>query len=79
MTKKIEETPKDFWAELWAEYKKEWKKAWEDYKTLIGPFIKGTAQYLWLLVKSLLAIVTEGLYLTGKYFVEKIIAWFKKI
>ena len=23
MTKKIEETPKDFWAELWAEYKKE--------------------------------------------------------
>ena len=67
------------WNTLWEEYKIEWKKAWSQYKTLIGPFIKGTASYLWLLISGLLDVVSTGLYETGKWFVAKIIAWFNKI
>jgi hypothetical protein len=67
------------WNTLWEEYKIEWKKAWAQYKTLIGPFIKGTASYLWLLISGLLDVVSAGLYETGKWLVAKIIAWFNKI
>jgi len=67
------------WNTLWEEYKIEWKKAWSQYKTLIGPFVKGTAQYIWLLIEEFLAVVRTGLEESGKWLVAKIIAWFNKI
>ena len=73
------EKAQGIWNSLWEEYKIEWKKAWSEYKTLIGPFIKGTASYIWLLIAGLLKLVTTGLYESGKLLVAKIIAWFEKI
>lgn len=64
---------KGIWAVLWAEYKAEWKKLWNEYKSLIIPFITGTAKYIWQLVYGLLALVIKGLYETGKVLVEKLI------
>lgn len=64
---------KGIWATLWAEYKAEWKKLWNEYKTLIIPFITGTAKYIWQLVYGLIALVVKGLYETGKVLVEKLI------
>lgn len=81
MTKKTvkEPTIKGIWAELWADYKRAWVEAWNKYKTLIGPFIEGTANYIWLLVAGLLELVTRGLYESGKILVQKLIDWIKKI
>lgn len=80
MTKKIKEQKiKSVWSELWAKYRKEWSEAWAKYKTLIGPFIKGTASYIWLLISNLLEIIKTGLLETGKILVDMIIAWVKKI
>jgi hypothetical protein len=73
------EKAQSIWGDLWAEYKIKWKKAWQEYKTLVGPFIKGTAKYIWLLIEELLAVVKTGLLETGKWLVEKILAWFKKV
>lgn len=70
---------KAIWRKLWLAYKKEWKQAWKKYKTIVGPFIKGTASYIWLLVAGLLDLVTKGLYQSGEYLVTKIIEWFNKI
>lgn len=70
---------KQIWTKLWLEYKKAWKAAWKKYKTLVGPFIKGTASYIWLLIAGLLELVTKGLYQSGQYLVQKIIDWFNKI
>ena len=80
MTKKVKEQKiKTVWTELWAKYKKEWTEAWNKYKTLVGPFIKGTASYIWLLISNLLEIVKTGLFETGRILVEYIISWFNKI
>lgn len=70
---------KSIWTKLWLEYKKEWKAAWKKYKTVIGPFIKGTASYLWLLIAGLLELVTKGLYQSGEYIVTKILEWINRI
>lgn len=70
---------KEIWSKLWLEYKVAWKEAWEKYKTIVGPFIKGTANYIWLLVAGLLELVSVGLYESGKLIVQKILDWFDKI
>lgn len=70
---------KEIWKELWEEYKTAWSLAWIQYKTVIGPFIKGTASYLWLLIAGLLELVSKGLYASGKLLVKKIIEWIEKI
>lgn len=70
---------KEIWKGLWEDYKAAWTLAWIQYKTLIGPFIKGTASYLWLLIAGLLELVTAGLYQSGKLLVKKIIEWIEKI
>lgn len=70
---------KDIWTALWLDYKAAWRTAWLHYKTIVGPFIKGTASYLWLLIAGLLELVTKGLYQSGQLLLKKIIEWFDKI
>lgn len=70
---------KQIWADLWAGYKVAWCLAWAEYKTVIGPFIKGTASYIWLLVAGLLELLTRGLYESGKILVKKILDWVNRI
>ena len=60
------EKVQSIWSDLWAKYKIEWTKAWQEYKTLVGPFIVGTAKYIWLLIEELLDVVKTGLLETGK-------------
>lgn len=55
-----------------------WKAAWEIYKTVIGPFIKGTATYLWALVYGTLYYVGSLLYNWGKVILEYLLALVKK-
>lgn len=56
-----------------------WKAAWEIYKTVIGPFIKGTATYLWALVYGTLYYVGSLLYHWGKVILEAILAFVKRV
>ena len=66
MVKKKEVKKQGIWESLWEQYKFEWKKLWGEYKSLIIPFIEGTAKYIWQLVYGLLALVIKGLLETGK-------------
>lgn len=61
---------KEIWTTAWAKYKEEWKALWNEYKTLIGPFIIGTAKYIWQLFYGLLKLVGTGVYESGKYIVN---------
>lgn len=70
--KKVE-VKQGIWATLWAEYKAEWKALWNEYKSLIIPFVEGTAKYVWQLVYGLLKLVIKGLYESGKVLLEKLI------
>ena len=72
------EKSQGIWNNLWEEYKMEWKKLWDEYKSIIIPFIEGTAKYIWQLVYGLISLVAKGLYLTLKYYVEKLINLIKK-
>lgn len=76
--KSIWEQMKEVWAGVWAEYCNEWRELWNDYKTIIGPFIKGTAAYIWQLIAGILAVVSKGLYGCGKVIVEAILEIIKK-
>lgn len=78
MAKKKEVKEQGIWAKLWAEYKAEWKALWNEYKSLIIPFITGTAKYIWQLVYGLITLVVKGLYASGKALVEKLIEIIKK-
>ena len=68
--KKVEPTIKEQLAEVFHEanviYCERWKEAWDKYKTVIGPFIKGTATYLWVLVDGSLDYVGKVIYGCGK-------------
>lgn len=70
---------KEIWRELWNEYTAEWSRLWKQYKTIVGPFVKGTANYLWHLIEGFLILLTKGIYRSGKYLVEAFMQWFKKI
>lgn len=72
------EKAQSIWASLWEQYKIEWKKLWGEYKSLIIPFIEGTAKYIWQLIYGLIALVVKGLYQTGVYCVKKLIEIIKK-
>lgn len=76
MTKKKAQS---IWNSLWEEYKKEWKALWCEYKSLIIPFVEGTAKYIWQLVYGLIKLVTVGLYESGVLLLKKLIDWIKKI
>lgn len=66
------------WSSLWEQYKMEWKKLWNEYKSLIIPFVEGTAKYIWQLVYGLIAFVVKGLCQTGVRWVKKLIETIKK-
>ena len=72
------EKAQSIWSSLWEQYKMEWKKLWGEYKSLIIPFIEGTAKYIWQLIYGLIALVVKGLYQTGVYCVKKLIEIIKK-
>ena len=72
------EKAQGIWNNLWEQYKMEWKKLWEEYKSLIIPFIEGSAKYIWQLVYGLIALVIKGLYQSGKYCIKKLIEIIKK-
>lgn len=78
MAKKKEIKKQSIWGKLWAEYKAEWKALWNEYKSIIIPFIEGTAKYLWQLVYGLIALVIKGLFESGKYLLNKLIEIIKK-
>ena len=78
MPKKKEAKAPNIWKTLWEEYKLEWKALWEQYKSIVIPFIEGTAKYVWQLVYGLIALVVKGLYETGVYYVKKLIEIIKK-
>ena len=78
MAKKKEVKTQGIWESLWEEYKLEWKALWIQYKSIIIPFIEGTAKYVWQLVYGLIALVIKGLYETGVYYVKKLIEIIKK-
>lgn len=56
-----------------AEYVARWVDAWNKYKTIIGPFVKGTATYVWTLVYGSLYYVGTVLYKCGKVLVEALL------
>lgn len=72
------EKAQGIWSSLWEQYKMEWKKLWDEYKSIIIPFIEGTSKYIWQLFYGLIALVIKGLYLTLKYYIEKLINLIKK-
>lgn len=57
---------KDVWAEQVDEFLAGWKPLWDEYKTIIGPFIKGTFAYAWKIVSGIITILYNGIYGTGK-------------
>ena len=75
---KKKEKAQGIWNNLWEQYKMEWKALWIQYKSIIIPFIEGTAKYIWQLVYGLIELVIKGLYLTGEYWVKKLIEIIKK-
>lgn len=83
MTKK--EAKKTLWEqikEVWAEQVKQflsgWKPLWKEYKTVIGPFIKGTFAYIWKIVSGLISGISKGLYGSGKVVLEWILSLIEK-
>lgn len=72
------EKAQGIWNNLWEQYKMEWKKLWKEYKSLIVPFIEGTAKYIWQLVYGLLKLVIKGLYQTCVYYIKKLIEIIKR-
>lgn len=68
--KVVKPTVKEQLLKIWFEnnalYCSRWKEAWLTYKTIIGPFVKGTATYIWTLVYGSLYWVGNLLYQSGK-------------
>lgn len=78
MKKVKEEKAQSIWSSLWEQYKADWKKLWGEYKSLIIPFIEGTAKYIWQLIYGLIALVVKGLYQTSVYYIKKLIEIIKR-
>lgn len=72
------EKKQGIWSSLWEQYKMEWKRLWDEYKSLIIPFIEGTAKYIWQLIYGLIALLVKGLCQTGVYYVKKLIEIIKR-
>lgn len=61
------------------EYTTKWKEAWVKYKTIIGPFVMGTATYIWTLVYGSLYYVGKVIYGCGKVLCEAIMKIIEKM
>lgn len=59
-------------------YKDRWKNAWLTYKTIIGPFVKGTATYLWTLIYGSLYYIGKVSYGCGKVLVDALLKLIEK-
>lgn len=70
---------KEIWNICFNKYKKDWKNLWNQYKSIILPFIVGSAKYLWQLVYGFLFLIGSFIYESGKYAVNNFIIWLKKI
>lgn len=57
---------KQVWTEQINTFLSGWKPLWNEYKTIIGPFVKGTFAYIWKIISGILSGITVGLYETGK-------------
>ena len=85
MTKKKvkEPTVKEQLKEVWHQdnviFCDMWKSAWDKYKTIIGPFIKGTATYIWNLIYGSLYYLGYGLYNSGKVIVNYLLKLVEKM
>ena len=55
-----------------------WEEAWVKYKTIIGPFVKGTLTYLWTLVYGSVEYVGSLIYGFGKVLYEAFEEWLKR-
>jgi len=82
MTKKkvksLKEQLKEVFHNANIEYCEKWKAAWYTYKTVIGPFIMGTATYIWTLVYGSLYYLGKVIYLCGKILRDALIKVIKK-
>ena len=65
MPKKKEAKAPNIWKTLWEEYKLEWKALWEQYKSIVIPFIEGTAKYVCQCCMILSSQLKTGLIQTG--------------
>lgn len=66
------------WSDNWKLYCEMWKASWEQYKTLIGPFIKGSFEYLWNLVYGTLSCLGKSIKDTLSIICEWVIALVQK-
>lgn len=64
--KTLWEQIKEIWAEQAKEFLSGWKPLWDEYKTVIGPFVKGTFAYIWKIVSGLISGISCGIYESGK-------------
>ena len=69
---------KDVWAAQVAIFLDGWKPLWDEYKTIIGPFVKGTFAYLWKIVSGIITILYNGIYGTGKVILNWLLEIIKK-
>lgn len=70
---------KEIWKTCLSSYKNKWKSLWEQYRTLVIPFIVGSSKYLRQLIYGFLFLIGSFVYESGKYSVNKLITWLKKI
>ena len=61
-----------------AEYVEKWESAWAKYKTIIGPFVMGTATYLWTLIYGSLYYVGKVIYGCGKVLLDALLKLIEK-
>ena len=81
--KTAKETVKEQLKEVWHEdnliFVDRWELAWDKYKTVIGPFIKGTATYIWNIIYGSLYYLGYGLYNSGKVIVNYLLKLVEKM
>lgn len=81
--KKVSKSIKEMFAEVFhkanEEYLAKWKNAWLTYKTVIGPFVMGTATYVWTLVYGSLYYVGQVIYGCGKVIRDAILMLIAKM
>lgn len=76
--KTLWEQIKEVWVEQAKEFLSGWKPLWDEYKTVIGPFVKGTFSYIWKIVSGLMSGISKGLYGSGKVILDWILSLIKK-
>ena len=77
--KTVKEQLKEVWREDNIMFVDRWELAWDKYKTVIGPFIKGTATYIWNIIYGSLYYLGYGLYYSGKVIVNYLLELVEKM